>query len=214
MIRCTSTCVLDLGQATPAPAFDLRHGVRAERMQCCAASMGTVPIEPGVIPMRHLIPLSVTTLVLAGLFALPVAAWPAHDDVHVSHAAHATQAPAAAAPARQWPTDASLREGMRRIRVAVRGLEHYEHGHMGIAQASAAVTLVDEAIAGMFADCKLEADADVALHGLLAEFIAGAEAVRTSPQVPMAKIARMRQALARYPQLFDDPRWDADAAVD
>jgi len=73
------------------------------------------------------------------------------------------------------------------------------------------VTLIDDAIAGMFAGCKLEADADVALHGLLAEFMAGAEAVRTSPQVPVAEIARMRQALARYPQLFDDPRWDAEA---
>jgi len=157
--------------------------------------------------MRHLIPLSATTLVLAGLFALPATARPAHDH---AHATHATQAPAAAS-AQQWPTDASLREGMRRIRVAVQGLEHYEHGHMGIAQASAAVTLIDDAIAGRFADCKLEPDADVALHGLLAEFMAGAEAVRTSPQVPVAEIARMRQALARYPQLFDDPRWDAEA---
>ncbi|SBV37031.1 DnrO protein [uncultured Stenotrophomonas sp.] len=157
--------------------------------------------------MRHLIPLSATTLVLAGLFALPAAARPVHDH---AHAAHTPQAPAAA-PAQQWPSDASLREGMRRIRVAVQGLEHYEHGHIGIAQASATTTLIDEAIAGMFAGCKLEPDADVVLHGLLAEFMAGAEAVRTSPQVPVAEIARMRQALARYPQLFDDPRWDVEA---
>jgi len=161
--------------------------------------------------MRHQIAFSTTVLVLAGLFALPAAAQ--SHDAHAAHT-HAMPATAVATPAQHWASDAALREGMRKIRTAVQGLEHYEHGHMGLTQASATVALVDEAVAGIFADCKLEADADVALHGLLAEFMAGAEAVRTSPQVPVEEIARMREALARYPQLFDDPQWDADAAAD
>lgn len=157
--------------------------------------------------MRRMIPLSTTPLVLAGLLALPAAAHPPQD-AHTHHPAPA-QAAASDAPTPHWPADASLREGMRKIRVALQGLEHYEHGHMGIPQASATVALIYEAVEAMFADCKLEPDADVALHGLLATFLAGAEAVRTSPQVPTLEITRMREALARYPQLFDDPQWHA-----
>lgn len=154
--------------------------------------------------------LSASALILAGaLSAQPATAQSAHE----AHAAHA-HAPAAAttpAPAQRWTTDAPLREGMRGIRVAVQALEHYEHGHMGIAQARSTAALIDTAVDGIFANCRLEPDADVALHGLLAQFLAGAEAVRTSQQVPVQEIAGMRSALARYPQLFDDPQWDATA---
>lgn len=160
--------------------------------------------------MRRTILLSAPLLILAGaLSAQPAVAQSAHE----AHAAHA-HVPAAATtpvPGQRWPTDAPLREGMRGIRVAVQALEHYEHGHMGIAQASSTVALIDTAVDGIFANCRLEPDADVALHGLLARFLAGAEAVRTSPQVPAQEIADMRSALARYPQLFDDPAWNAAA---
>ena len=159
--------------------------------------------------MRRTILLSASTLILAGAFSTqPAAAQSAHE----AHAAHA-HAPAAAAPApaQRWATDAPLREGMRSIRVAVQALEHYEHGHMGIAQASSTVALIDTSVNDIFANCRLEPDADVALHGLLAQFLAGAEAVRTSQQVPVQEIAGMRSALARYPQLFDDPAWNAAA---
>lgn len=160
--------------------------------------------------MRRTTLLSVFTLILAGaLSAQPATAQSAHE----AHAAHA-HAPAAAptpAPTQRWATDAPLREGMRNIRTAVQALEHYEHGHMGIAQASSTVALIDTSVNDIFANCRLEPDADVALHGLLAQFLAGAEAVRTSQQVPVQEIAGMRSALARYPQLFDDPAWNASA---
>jgi hypothetical protein len=140
-------------------------------------------------------------LILAGALSSATAA---AQSAHEGHAAHT-----ATAPAQRWASDAPLREGMRSIRVAVQALEHYEHGHMGIAQASSTVALIDTAVNDIFANCRLEPEADVALHGLLARFLAGAEAVRTSQQVPVAEIAAMRAALARYPQLFDDPAWDA-----
>ncbi len=159
--------------------------------------------------MRRTILLSAPILILAGaLSAQPAVAQSAHD----AHAAHAHVAAATTpVPGQRWPADTPLREGMRGIRVAVQALEHYEHGHMGIAQASSTVALIDTAVDGIFANCRLEPDADVALHGLLARFLAGAEAVRTSPQVPVQEIADMRSALARYPQLFDDPAWNAAA---
>ena len=162
-------------------------------------------------PLFSTAPLALALALACALLALPALAH-AHD-AHAAHSpAHTTPTTAAATtPAQRWASDAALREGMRKIRMAMQGLEHYEHGHMGIPQATATVALIDEAVADIFAHCKLAPDADVALHGLLATFLAGAEAVRTSPQVPTDEFTRMRAALAQYPQLFDDPEWSHTA---
>jgi len=147
---------------------------------------------------------------LAALAAMPAMAQSAHD----AHAAHSHAAPAAEpapAPARRWATDAPLRAGMRSIRQAVQALEHYEHGHMDAVQARNTAQRIDDAVKGMVAACKLKPEADAALHGLLATFIAGAQAVRESGHAPSAAIADMRTALARYPHLFDDAEWNTPA---
>ncbi len=127
-----------------------------------------------------------------------------HD--HADHAAHAAGDPASL-PSTPWATDAPLRENMRYVREAVEGLAHYEHGHLSAAQAADLATSIQDAVNAMFTHCTLEAEADAALHGLLATFIAGARAVHTEAQVPSGAIARMREALARYPLMFDDPDW-------
>lgn len=168
--------------------------------------MPTIDME--MTMQRTILHFTVPLALACALLALPARAH-AHD-AHAAHSpVHAAATTAATTtPAQRWGSDAALREGMHKIRVALQGLEHYEHGHMGIPQATATVALIDEAVADIFANCKLEPDADVALHGLLAIFIAGAEAVRTSEQIPVEEIARMRTALARYPQLFDDPEFN------
>lgn len=142
-------------------------------------------------------------VVIAAMAASPVVAQSAHD----AHAAHAP----AATPAQRWTTDASLRDGMRRIRDAVDALQHYEHGHMDALQAANTAATIEGAVNALIAGCKLKPDADAALHGLLVEFLAGAKAVRASQEAPVDEIARMRDALARYPQLFDDAAWSAAA---
>ena len=146
----------------------------------------------------------IAVTMLASLAAAPGMAQSVHD-AHAAHS-HATQAEAPA-PARRWATDAPLRAGMRRIRQAVQALDHYQHGHMDATQAANTATLIDAAVADMIATCKLKPDADAALHGLLVQFLAGAKAVRESQQAPVKEIAKMRAALARYPQLFDDAEW-------
>lgn len=52
--------------------------------------------------------------------------------------------------------------------------------------------------------CRLEPEPDVALHGILARLVAGSEALRGAPADP-APVAGMRDALADYVRLFDDP---------
>ena len=146
---------------------------------------------------------------VAALAAAPAMAQSAHAAHSHSHATHAMDS--APAPAQRWTTDAPLREGMHSIRQAVQALSHYEHGHMDATQARNTAQHIDNAVNGMIAACKLKPEADAALHGLLVKFLAGAKALRESEQVPTTAIDDMRAALARYPQLFDDPEWGSQA---
>jgi hypothetical protein len=99
---------------------------------------------------------------------------------------------------------------MRRVRQGVQALEHSQHGHLNAAQMANIGGLIDGAVNDMIANCKLQPDADAALHGLLAKFLVGANAARTGQGLPAA-LADMQDALQRYPLLFDDPTWDVPA---
>ena len=138
-------------------------------------------------------------------FATPALAQQATS--HADHAAHARHAATAAeAPAQRWSTDAPLRAGMREIRAATAQLAQRRAGHLEAGQGTAAAARIDVAIRNMIANCKLDPQADAALHGLLAKFMAGADAARSGRFSP-ADLNSMQQALARYPELFDDPGW-------
>ena len=106
------------------------------------------------------------TLLLPLALCLALAA-PANS--HAAHRAHdhAPAPTAKPAPAQRWSTDAALRKGMGDVRLAVAALEHYEHGHMGPAQAVLLAERIEDAIHGIFANCKLAPDADAALHTIL-----------------------------------------------
>lgn len=128
-----------------------------------------------------------------------------HAD-HAAHATHAVRSGAHATPAQRWATDAPLRAGMREIRAATGILGHIHAGHLSTRLRGVAVARIDAAIKNMIANCKLDPQADAALHGLLAKFRAGADAARAG-RLSSADLTSMQQALARYPQLFNDPGW-------
>ena len=152
--------------------------------------------------------LSMSALALAGaLFAAPVAA---QSTAHHDPAAHAGHDAQPQAPAQRWATDAPLRAGMRNLREATETLHHYEMGHLDDVQRDNAVDKIDAAIQDMIAHCTLKPDADAALHGLLATFIAGANAARAGT-FGKAELVPMQDALALYPQLFDDADWNTPA---
>ena len=154
------------------------------------------------------IKLSASALALVGaLFAAPTMAQSA---AHHDHAAHAGHDAKPQVPAQRWATDAPLRAGMRNLREATETLNHYEMGHLDDTQRDNAVEKIDAAIKDMFANCKLKPEADAALHGLLAKFIAGANAARAG-KFGKAELAPMQDALAQYPQLFDDRDWGKPA---
>lgn len=129
------------------------------------------------------------------------------EDDHAAHAPAATSSPTL--PAAPWPSDAPLREGMRRMHRAVEALGHAEHDHLDAAQITAAAQQVEDAANYMITNCKLPPEPDAALHGVLATLLTGAAALKREPS-NTAPVAAMRDALAMYPRMFADPAWPAD----
>lgn len=141
--------------------------------------------------------------------ALSVQAAPQH--AHDHHAAH--DAPAIAAPVQLWTPDAPLQEGIRRAHTAVDQLSHYEMGHMSAPMAVDRAAEVEEAVAFMFANCKLTAEPDAALHSILLPLLNAAQSLKADPK-NMKAVAEMREALVHYPHYFNDPGWDTPLQAD
>lgn len=125
------------------------------------------------------------------------------------HAADEAAGAAKPAPANGWATDAPLREGMGRIRLSVEALGHYEQGHMGAEQAVEMAANVEKDVNFLIANCKLDPDADAALHAIIARLLKGAHALKADP-ADLAAIAPMREAMAEYAATFDDPAFRAE----
>ncbi|MGB4857780.1 MAG: DnrO protein [Dokdonella sp.] len=141
--------------------------------------------------------------------ALPATAQHSHDE-HESHAA--TTAPVAI-PVQRHATDAALRDGMSRIQAALDELTHYEMGHMPQSIAVERVDTIKQATDTIFANCKLDPEADAALHSMLVPLLNGIQAFQKNP-ADSATVATMRQAVADYPRVFDDPDWPLEAGAD
>lgn len=141
------------------------------------------------------------------------AAHSAHDahDANAGHAQHSAHAARADIPADHvpWTPDAPLRQGMSRVRAAMDTLAHHEMGHLAPEQARSLAVEIDDAIEYMFANCQLAPEPDVALHGVLARLMAGTQVLREDP-ADASPVAGMREALADYGRLFDDPAGASD----
>jgi hypothetical protein len=156
---------------------------------------------PGGDTMKHL-----CTAALLCVLVAPAA----NASVQEHHHDHA--ATAAAAPAQRWTPDASLRDGIRKVHAAVDELHHYELGHMSAPMALDRAATIEAAVGDMFAHCRLAPEPDAALHGILVPLLRAAQALKADPG-KVGAVADMRAAIARYPQYFDDPGWDAMSAM-
>jgi hypothetical protein len=131
---------------------------------------------------------------------------PAHEHAHHGHDGLALQLD----NGRKWSTDASLREGMQRIRSA---LDTAHAGHVGqptldVADGRALAVAVDDAIGFMVANCKLPAQADANLHVLLGQMGQASAELKQDPSSPQAAGA-IGVALDDYARHFDHPGWRA-----
>ena len=113
---------------------------------------------------------------------------------------------------RQWETDAALRSGMDNIRATLAASLHdIEHQRLSAKKYGALAARVESEVTKIVAHCKLSPEADAQLHLVIAEIMAGADA--------MAGKDRQRQradgagqvlaALDNYAVYFRHPGWQA-----
>lgn len=108
---------------------------------------------------------------------------------------------------RRWETDATLREGMERIRDLAASMRRVLSGQrLDPTQAAAVAQGVRDEISRMIALCKLAPKADAALHVLISDMLKGADGL-ARPETAVESLALMRHALEQYPRYFEHPGW-------
>ncbi len=143
-------------------------------------------------------------LLAAGLASfVPAQAQPSHASGHAEHGAMQIELD----HGRLWATDAPLREGMERIRVAVDTALQAD-APLNATQAQVLAAAVEDGIAFMVQHCRLAPKADANLHILLGRLSAAATQVKTNPQSAQG-VPQMLEMLAIYPRRFSHPGWKA-----
>lgn len=110
---------------------------------------------------------------------------------------------------RKWATDEPLRSGMTTIRNALAARHEAIHeGTLTPVEYGALGSTVEAQVAAIVAQCKLEPAAAANLHLIVAELVAGADAMQgKSSATPAAGAARVVRALDQYATYFDHPGW-------
>lgn len=154
-----------------------------------------------------------TTLFAAGAFglafAMPLPSAALAADPH----AHGHEAGAATLQldhGKKWATDTPLRRGMDAIRAAVIGAPAPLHQGKAKPGAYAEVGRKVEAEVGkIVAECKLPPAADAQLHLLVAELIAGADAMKAAKTGAEGRdgLVKVAGTLTTYGKYFDHPGW-------
>lgn len=147
---------------------------------------------------------TLSTAALLSVGALPALA---QDHDH----SHETAGPAQLTlnNGQKWATDDNLRQGMSRIRDALtEELPAIQAGKATAEQYRALVQKTNDQITFMVRNCKLDPQADAMLHLLLADIIAGADAMRGKNGSEARKGAeKIAHALDDYGAYFDHPGW-------
>lgn len=110
----------------------------------------------------------------------------------------------------KWTTDAPLRQGMDNIRGALAKDVNAIHADKATPkQYEALAAKVTGEVAGIVQNCKLEPAADEQLHLVLAELMAGAEAMegKVKGETRRAGAERVANALNAYGEHFDHAGW-------
>ena len=111
---------------------------------------------------------------------------------------------------KKWATDEPLRKGMSSIYEAVHGAPAPLHKATAKPEAYAEVGNRIEADVGRIVkDCKLPPAADAQLHLVIADVIAGADAMKgaKTAKAGQAGLIKVNGALKNYGKYFDHPGW-------
>ena len=111
---------------------------------------------------------------------------------------------------KKWQTDEPLRQGMSAIRGAVAKDVKAIHANKATPkQYQALAAKVNAEVAGVVQNCKLEPEADAQLHIVIAELLAGAEAME-GKEMGVSRRAgaeRVAKALNAYGAHFEHAGW-------
>ena len=110
----------------------------------------------------------------------------------------------------KWTTDENLRQGMANIRDALAAeLPAIHGGKASAGQYHALAKKINDQVAFMVQSCKLDKEADAALHLVLAQLIAGADAMsdQKNNKARHQGAAKIIHALEEYAVYFDHPGW-------
>jgi len=139
-----------------------------------------------------------------------------HGHSHESHASHAQEAPKLTLNnGKQWETDGNLRKGMSLIRDALAADLHAIHSGKATAQQYKALAQkTNDQLAFMVKNCKLDKNVDAMLHLVLADIIAGADAMAGKDISEARKGAeKIAEALDNYGIYFAHPGWQGVKAA-
>jgi hypothetical protein len=134
-----------------------------------------------------------------------------HDTavLHDSHSEHAATAAPSLPSGQKWPTDEPLRLGMSRVRAAVEPIAAaYDHKQLSGSDAQEFAALVEENVAYMVANCKLQPQADATLHGIIGHMLNAAASLKNDPAANSG-VPQLVSALHEYEGAFDHPGWPA-----
>jgi hypothetical protein len=131
-----------------------------------------------------------------------------HDAHHGSHDVQANAAPRLRAGER-WPTDEPLRAGMSRIEDAV---AHASAAGRPISAKSAreVAQTVEQNVTYIVQHCKLEPDADAALHGIIGQMMSATTQLKKEDASRDTGVTQLNDALATYRNIFDQSAAHAD----
>jgi hypothetical protein len=111
---------------------------------------------------------------------------------------------------KKWPTDEPLRKGMANIRAAVAAdLKAVHTGKETPVQYQALAAKVNNEVAYVVQNCKLDKDADEQLHIVIAQMLEGAEIMegKQTGMRPRNGAERIVSALNEYGRHFDHAGW-------
>ncbi len=110
---------------------------------------------------------------------------------------------------RKWATDKPLRDGMVQIRTSMAdSLQQIHQGKFSAEQYRSLGTAIQQQVSTIIAQCKLEPRADAMLHIVLADLLAGADAMQGKGGTePAAGAERVISALNAYGNYFNHPGW-------
>lgn len=110
----------------------------------------------------------------------------------------------------KWQTDDALRTGMERIRTAVaHAIPEVHAGRYDAAQYRTLGETVERQVAYIVQNCKLQPDADAALHAIIAEIGKGLDVITTRSGGGRRAdgVIHLARALDDYAAHFEHPGW-------